>query len=215
MPNLDHPALWAAAALMLAYGLVWTWRVSPDASHLRSAIKTGSVACLVLWGVAIGGPVLALVGAGFGALGDWFLSRPGERAFLAGMAAFGIGHLAYAAMFLAAPGGLGDGPGWVVTLAVVAVGLSTEVWLARHTGALLWPVRAYVALICLMLWAALGLSPGLAVAGAVLFVVSDLLLAVATFVARRPRPRAALSVALWPVYWSGQAAILAGSPALG
>ena len=51
---------------------------------LRSLLKTGSVALLALGALTGGAPLLALALA-LCALGDWFLSRAGDRAFLAGV----------------------------------------------------------------------------------------------------------------------------------
>lgn len=83
-----------AAAAALAYAVL---RHRPEGDALRSLVKTASVACLALAALAAGAPPAIAAGLALGALGDWFLSRPGDRAFLAGMAAFGAGHLAYAA----------------------------------------------------------------------------------------------------------------------
>jgi len=48
-------------------------------------------------------------------------------------------------------------------------------------------------------------------AGAGLFVLSDLMLALHLFVLRDPRMRRSLSLALWPAYWVGQALIAWGA----
>lgn len=214
--DLTLPALLAAACLALAYGVIWTWRPHPLTSWPRSATKTAAAALLAIWGWQIGAAPLAILGVALGALGDLFLSRPGDRAFLAGMAAFALGHLAYAALFVA---GMSGGAGWPVTLAVLALALSTEVWLAPHTGALRWPVRGYVVVITVMLWTAV--SPSLAPAwpwvalGALLFAASDLLLGVERFVLHSPRPRAVASVLLWPLYWLAQVLIVGTSVGAG
>lgn len=200
-----------SSLLMLAYGAGWSWRDGPVARPAGALVKTGSVLALVAVAALLGAPWLALAGGALGALGDWCLARPGPRWFLAGMAVFGAGHLAYVALFSAAMGSaLPLWPG----AAVVALALSTELWLAPHTGALRWPVRGYVAIICAMLWTALGLPAGPALAGALMFVASDLMLALALFVVSGARLRRVLSLALWPVYWLAQALILLGSPSL-
>jgi uncharacterized membrane protein YhhN len=160
---------------------------------------------LALGGLIAGAPAAITAGLALGALGDFALARPGQRAFLAGMAAFGLGHLAYAtALWTGAAG-----PWWAV-LAVLALAASTELWLApRLPAPLKAPVRAYVGLIALMGVAALG-QPGAAVrAGAALFLASDAVLAWQKFVAPRPQPAAARAV--WLLYWSGQALILWGA----
>lgn len=139
----------------------------------------------------------------------------GREAFLAGVGAFGLGHLAYAGGFLLRSGERGfDGVSsgeWLALAGLAALLLSTEVWLAPCTGSLRGSVRAYVALIGLMAVAAVLLpaAPGQGVlrAGAALFILSDLMLAVQMFVARDPALRRGLALALWPAYWAGQALI--------
>ena len=167
-----------------------------------SAVKTMAVALLAVAGALARAPRLIVLGLALGALGDFWLSRPGEAAFLAGMGAFAAGHLAYALGF-----GLRWPPLWVL-IGLGGVALSTEAWLAPHTGALLWPVRAYVGVICGMAGCAAAHPSRLLWAGAASFVASDLMLAVAMFRAG-PELALGLSYALWPAYWLGQALILA------
>ncbi len=189
-----------AAACALLYGL--RWAASRTTSAARSTVKTASVACLALAGLTGGAPAPVVVGLALGAVGDFLLSRQGEGAFLGGMAAFAAGHLAYALAF-----GAGM-PGWPVLIALGLLATSTEAWLAPHTGALRWPVRGYVLVICAMATLAAARSEPLLRLGAALFVASDLMLALEIFVIRAPaRPRL-LCCALWPAYWGGQALIL-------
>lgn len=195
----------AGAALALVYGAAL---VIADASLTRSLVKTLSVVCLALAGQVGGAPGLMTAGLALGALGDWFLSRPGQAAFLAGMGAFGLGHLAYAALFLSAGAGW---PGFAACGLLALLALSTEVWLQPGAGRLGWPVRAYVAIITLMGLTALGLPDAwLLKLGVLLFVLSDMLLAAGLF-ALPSAPRPTLGRAVWAAYWGGQALILLGS----
>jgi uncharacterized membrane protein YhhN len=100
--------------------------------------------------------VVALV---FSLAGDVFLMLPGDL-FVAGLAAFLVGHLAYVGGFLAA-------------------GVSAPAVLA---GLAVVPVAAYMAVISAMLVTAIGAGPGLAVAGAALFYTSDALIGLGRFV---------------------------------
>ena len=198
----------SAALLAVLYGIAFCWR---DASWPKTLVKTGSVAALALAGPGLSAPALIVAGLALGAVGDFFLSRPGERAFLAGMGAFAAGHLAYAAAFWT-PGVF---PPLGPTLVLLALAASTEFWLTPRTGSLRWPVRAYVAVITLMALAALTLGPDrqIALLGAVLFVTSDLMLSLDLFVVQTPALNRLLSHMLWAAYWSGQALILAGMAA--
>ncbi|MGB3148680.1 MAG: lysoplasmalogenase [Paracoccaceae bacterium] len=211
MELFDHLIFRVGFCLAVLYGL---WGVARPPGWGRSILKTGSVLCLALVGWLLQAPGLLVLGCALGAVGDFCLSRPARHWFLAGMAAFAIGHLAYGLHFLLLGGAL---PGLLPALMVLALALSTELWLAPHTGALRWPVRAYVLVIGLMALAALGLPADhrLALVGAALFLLSDILLAIDLF--RLPDPggrpdsrRRLLQGGLWGCYWVGQALILAG-----
>lgn len=193
--------------LATAAALIY-WRIAADdgESWPRSAVKTASTAALALAGWQMGAPWLVTLGLALGAVGDFCLSRRGEAAFLAGMAAFGAAHLVYSGVFIGAAAGW---PPLLPAFAMLILAASTEVWLIPRTGAMRWPVRGYVAVISLMALAAMALPPDRWVvqAGAALFVASDLMLAAHIFL----RPRRALALTLWPAYWLGQALILWGS----
>jgi len=207
-----------ALGAAVVYGLHFAMREVKGV--LGAAVKTASTALLAL-AVALAGQrgggwfCLVPLGLALGALGDLCLAWKAERAFLAGVGAFGLGHLAYAGGFLLRSGELGFdavSPGTGAALAgLAALLVSTEVWLAPCTGSLRGPVRAYVALIGLMGAAAVLLpgapGQGMLRAGAALFILSDLMLAVQMFVARDPALRRGLALALWPAYWTGQALI--------
>ncbi len=195
----------AGAALALLYGAAFAGAPSSGA---KSAVKTASVLALALAALPAHAPGPVVAGLALGAAGDFLLSRPGTRAFLAGMAAFAAGHIAYGLAFLA-PGTL---PPLLPALALAALALSTEVWLAPRTGALRWPVRGYVAVITLMALAALTLPAPRwpALVGALLFLLSDLLLSLDLFVLPEGRAKRLAARALWACYWSGQALILKG-----
>jgi uncharacterized membrane protein YhhN len=124
--------------------------------------------------------VVALV---FSLAGDVFLMLPGDL-FVAGLAAFLVGHLAYVGGFLAA--GV-SAPAVLAGLAVVAVALLLVgrpllAGARRKEPAMVVPVAAYMAVISAMLVTAIGAGPGLAVAGAALFYTSDALIGLGRFV---------------------------------
>jgi uncharacterized membrane protein YhhN len=137
-------------------------------------------------------------------LGDVLLMVPGDR-FVAGLTAFLLAHLCYiVGFFLPGP----SGPG-LVLCAVVVVLLTAPV--ARHIlralrshRRLRGPVAAYVTVICVMVATALASGNPLAGAGAVLFAVSDSMIAWDRFV----RPLRAAPVAIMVTYHLGQAGLV-------
>jgi uncharacterized membrane protein YhhN len=132
-----------AGAALLAALVYWGRFCRRDDPGLTgSALKAASVGLLaaILWtAVALGQGLWTIaLGLSLGALGDWFLARRGRRAFLAGMAAFALGHLAYVLGLHARAAALGfDGASGVEGVALAfLLGLvaSTEVWPAPRTG---------------------------------------------------------------------------------
>lgn len=208
---IQNVVMGGGAILAAIYLLGFCWREGHGMA--RSLAKTGAVAALALAGWLSSAPFLVVLGLGLGALGDYLLSRPGQRAFLAGMAAFAAGHLAYAWYFLsiAAPPLPVAFPGAVIALLLLAA--SSEFWLAPKTGALRWPVRVYVGVITLMGIAAFAVPSPVIAAGAVLFILSDVLLSLHLFVWPGVRHGWALAILLWIAYWSGQFLILQGAVA--
>ncbi|WP_323041267.1 lysoplasmalogenase [Gemmobacter sp.] len=210
-------AFWSVAALAaIWYGLA---HAGGGGGWRASVVKTISTAALARAGLAMGAPGWVVAGLALGAAGDFALSRPGTRWFLAGMGAFALGHLAYVAAFLgsfgpiSAPGAMG----WAIIAPLLALVLSTEVWLAPHTGALRWPVRGYGLVIGAMAVAAVLLPTGAGQAamraGAALFLASDLILAVRMFRLTDAAAQGLAGRLLWPLYWGGQALILWGAVA--
>jgi uncharacterized membrane protein YhhN len=151
-----------------------------------------------------------LVGAGIvlSVIGDVALLGEGNRAFLVGLAAFLLAHVAYVIAFV----GVAVFSPIVVVVAIV-VAASTALMLRaiwRGADGLHGPTIAYGAVISAMVVSAsatLG-GPlrwgGAAAVGAVLFYASDASLALNRF--RRPFPHAA--IATMGIYWLGQIGIV-------
>lgn len=157
-----------------------------------------------------------LAGLGCGAAGDVLLIRA-ERSgfFLAGLAAFLLGHLAYLAAFLGPVLRAGPVPPWAFAAAVplAAYGVLVYRRLRPGTGALKLPVALYTVVILAMALAALlrvssatGLPFWLPLFGALCFVASDTLLAFQRF--RRPIRSGRTLVAL--TYVAAQTLIVLG-----
>jgi len=147
------------------------------------------------------------VGIGLSIVGDVALLWPGEGAFIVGLAAFLLAHVAYIVGFVSAAA-------WSTWLALVVLATSQSTFFVLRaiwpkTTGLHAPVMAYGLAITAMVTAAFGTVVGrlplgwMAAAGAVLFYASDASLALNRF--RRPIPHAAfLTLGL---YWLGQIGI--------
>lgn len=195
--------VFAALLAALAY-LPFTHR---DKTLWHSVLKTMPVAVFAGSAAVQGAPGLLVAGLALSALGDWALSRPFERAFMAGLVSFALAHLCYLGLFI----GLVET--WRILPVILLIGfaLSSELWLAPFTGDMRWPVRVYVGLICAMVMAALSLPDlyRMASVGALLFMASDLILALQMFRMSPDTKRARWAgYTLWTLYILGQMTIL-------
>lgn len=209
-----------SAAALFAFGVVAAVMYLPRTGSririARSLRKTLPVLLFALAAVAEGAPVLLIAALALSAVGDFALSRPGSKAFLIGMIAFATAHLAYIIVMITLGATL-NAAQWPIIVIFAAFGLSTEWWLRPHTGALKWPVRAYVGIILVMALVALGLSEARTVAlwGALLFVASDLILSIETFVLKPEDTRRKLAGKLvWVTYICAQIGLFWGLGAL-
>ena len=197
--------------------LIYLVMAPRPASVARSVLKTLAVALLALAAMLLQGPVLLIVAPGFCALGDWLLSRETEAAFMAGIATFAAGHLAYIALFLthpaSAPARLTQNPQIWVIGGFALLGLVMAVVLVPRAGPLKGAVLGYIPIILGMGVTALVL-PGQGgllwvVPAALAFVASDIVLAVEKFVVPGGHPvLGATPFVVWPLYWGAQAGFL-------
>ena len=202
-------------------------------TQIRTAVVVTAIACLILVGTLLAGIETVAAGAkiiastGFlavailsGALqstygkvllagltlsfaGDALLIGETQQAFLAGLAAFLLAHLAYVAAFAVS----GVNFRWLAgaTLPVVGIAVGIAVWLAPHTPPeLSLPVRLYTIVISGMVIAAFGTrgkgGSVLILAGALLFFMSDLSVAALRLV------QTDFPTYVWglPLYYAGQ-----------
>ena len=151
---------------------------------------------------------VVVVGLVFGSIGDIALLGRSSRAFLAGLVAFLIGHLAYvaAAWILVPPGDWLSGG--LAAIPVIAGGIALR-WLWPKLGSMRVPVIVYVLTIVMMVVAAIAVWRTHALPdpqrtwlliGAVLFFISDIAVARDKFVAKGFANR------VWglPAYFAGQ-----------
>jgi uncharacterized membrane protein YhhN len=199
----------ALAALAVVAALVYLAGLVTERPVLRLASKPVpalALAALVLSSRRDGYTTPIASGLVLSALGDALLELPGH--FVGGLAAFLCAHVAYTAAFLrderklharrAVPFAM-----WLAAaFAYVQPGL----------GGMAVPVVVYMLAIGTMMWRAAARwrehsGAAAAVAGAVLFGLSDTLIAIDRF--RAPFPGAGFAIIL--LYWAGQAGIAASA----
>ena len=149
---------------------------------------------------------LILLGLAFSWCGYLFLTGESQLAFLAGLSAFLLGHVAYVSAFIRH----GYRRAWlyIAVVPVSALAIAVFAWLEPHTPAnLMIPVRAYIVVISLMIIFAYGTRGRggsiLIVIGATLFFLSDLSVAALRLV-QTEYPTYVLGL---PFYYAGQACL--------
>jgi len=147
---------------------------------------------------------LALV---FSACGDLLLALPLQHGFMLGLGSFACAHICYCLGFFRYLKWQSHKLSYLLILAL-GVGIALT-FVLPHVGALYWPVVAYMCVISLMALCAIGASRQTLYLplGALLFVLSDALLAINKFVY-------ALPYDLWLVmlsYYAAQYCLLRGS----
>jgi uncharacterized membrane protein YhhN len=188
-----------AAAAVAALLVVHLAADARSAAVARAAGKVGASLAFVT--VALLSGVHGRLGAGILAglvlsvAGDALLLSHRKGPFLAGLVAFLLAHVAYAAAFAGV-----SRPGVPAALLVLATTAAALAWLWRGLGAMRGAVVAYCAVISVMLWLALGVDRTLIRAGALLFYASDLTVARDRFVA----PGLANRLVGLPLYYGAQ-----------
>ncbi|CDX38271.1 conserved membrane hypothetical protein [Mesorhizobium sp. ORS 3359] len=195
--------------------VIYAFALDMPPKWTRTAAKTLAVALLAVLAAMQGGPLLLVAALGLSAIGDAFLSRDGDKAFLGGLASFLASHIAYVALFSQAGGGLGllSAESWrgVIALAMAEFSIVMLAALWRCVGPQLRiPIAVYVAAILAMGISALTGSAWV-IAGAVLFIASDGLLATERFLLAAISPqRLWMRYAVWVLYYAAQLAITLG-----
>lgn len=151
--------VWSAATAVSVVALLWferigsragVWIAKPAASTAFIAVALAAGATGTAYGRAI------LAGLVLSWFGDVFLiPRDAPKLFLAGVASFLLGHVAYAVAFVAR--GIDPGTTLVAAAAAVAAAAGALAWLRPHVGPdMRVAVRAYIAVISVMVVAAVG-----------------------------------------------------------
>jgi uncharacterized membrane protein YhhN len=193
------------------------WFCKQPPSRMKSGVKTMAIAALALAALLTGASGLLVAGLAFCALGDFWLSRDGERAFLIGLISFAIGHICYIGLFFnaaAAPLFLLEMP-WVIAVgALMMTGgfMGRVLW--PVTGALRIPVMVYIAIIITMGAAAISTTQNgsnIVLIGAGLFILSDIILSAELFLLpQKHKLRRVTPQFVWTFYWFGQVVIFSG-----
>jgi uncharacterized membrane protein YhhN len=203
--------LFATAILWgVLYGLVEK-RFRPGLR--KAAAKTMPVALMAVAVLTGDLPLLLAAALAMSALGDWFLAFDGKNAFMAGLVSFALAHVAYAALLFA-----GQDTAWtagmpffagVVLVFAYAIGVSRR--LRPHLGPMRVPATIYTGLIAAMAVAAWSNGPvPVLIAGVLLFMLSDTILAFDTFVHTGNVERQRWSApTIWFSYLAAQTLILA------
>jgi alkenylglycerophosphocholine/alkenylglycerophosphoethanolamine hydrolase len=203
----------ALAAVALVAALLYLAALAVDTPALRllsKPVPALALAALVLSGRRDGYAAALASGLVLSALGDVLLEVPGH--FVAGLATFLGAHLAYTAAFVREERRLR-----------LARALPFAVWLLvafasvrPGLGSMTTPVVVYMLAIGTMIWRAAARMGGAAsddagaraaLVGAILFGLSDTLIAIDRF--RAPLPGARYAIIL--LYWAGQAGIAASA----
>lgn len=177
-------------------------------SHRRAVWKTLPVLLLAVYALIMEAPGLLVAALVLSALGDAFLAYPGEKNFVGGLASFLLAHVAYAVLFLLVGdiGFLSDDAvrmAVIVLLVVLAAGLVVFLW--RPAGRLAPAVLAYATVIVAMAVLSLSVPTVVVVAGAALFLSSDIVLAIQTFRMGESHPlRGLASIYVWASYFAAQ-----------
>ncbi len=152
--------------------------------------------------------IMIAAGLGFSLAGDIFLMLP-DKYFIWGLGSFLVAHLCYIPAFISRSG---FRESLWISLPFVVAALAVVSLVTSRAGAMRWPATVYGLVIMVMAWRAcaawaiLGSFPALlALAGALLFVASDTLLATNRFIRQFRLSQAAVL----GTYYAGQALIAA------
>ena len=207
----------AVLAASLATSVVFGFIVRAPIGIFRMTMKTASTALLSTL-VFLRGESPILAGAlALGSLGDAFLAwDEGEGAFLCGLSSFLVAHLLYIVEFLNVGNGyrrLQEDPRRTLLAGILllAVPAFNSKLMPKVERALRVPIMVYSAVSVSMTLSALTLDNEWVVRGALLFALSDTILAADRFlVAPTSGHRPWMQYSVWILYYSGQYLIAQG-----
>lgn len=171
--------------------------------------KTLSIGILSISTAITHGPTLLVAAQAFGALGDAFLAWDGDVAFLRGLGSFLIAHLFYIVLLYQYGGGQEVFQSvWRLIGAFTAVTLASGMLvllLPRVPRDLKLPIIVYSTAIFTMTITALAVEDSRVVIGAVLFTISDAILAAGRFLIPATSVyQIGVDYSVWSLYYTGQ-----------
>ncbi|HEU0185264.1 MAG TPA: lysoplasmalogenase [Blastocatellia bacterium] len=176
---------------------------------LLKVLSVATLAAITFRSPAQSSLILGLALA-FSSLGDALLDLGPSRLFIWGLLAFLVAHLIYILLFVRNRVRPLKPKGWQLALvaAVLVCNILLSQWMAPSLGALTGPVIAYVCVITVMVVSAIlaGFSKPWVCVGAILFLISDSILAVNKF--KSPVPMAGYLI--WATYYLAQFGIALG-----
>jgi uncharacterized membrane protein YhhN len=206
--------LYVSIAASVAYFLTGRWQPFAGSALLKGCV-VGALALMALLARSRrrDAGILAL-GLAFSAAGDILLDLD-PRLFAFGLGAFLLAHLTYICLFVRnrTAGIRLDPPHLAAVLLILVYSATLSVWIVPSVGALAVPVIVYICALTTMVCTAILARfrrPWVAV-GAVLFLISDSLLAIHKF--KTPVPLRDYLV--WITYYLGQCGIALGYLASG
>lgn len=144
------------------------------------------------------------------ALGDLFLSRKKEDWFIAGLISFLVGHFFYIILFWKAVNF--NAPNWAVISLLIVYAVIFGAILIKKAQKYQIPIVAYISILSVMGIVALHLPSNLNYVsiGAMIFIISDSLLALRMFVVKEEKIKNKLSIGVWSTYITAQFLIFYG-----
>lgn len=196
------------AGTSLTVAFIYLAFAGRPSSPLRTTLKTAAIGILALLprtylGTTGANPLLILsLALALSALGDFFLAlKDQQRLFLFGLGTFFAAHVAYLAAFLPYAS-VPEGRALIAVIATLAAASAFLIVLVPRLGRMKLPVIAYFTIIMAMAAAAWSIpnASWMLGAGAVIFAVSDSLIAQRKFL----RPFRGHHAAVWITYIAAQ-----------
>lgn len=196
-PSLARSFFKTASVVVLAVGVFGAMPSLYEITELTGNVRTNPLALVIL-------------GLLFCAIGDFFLSRDGLEMLFFGVLAFTLGQFFYVAMMIYGVQETTYPAHWFrFTIMAMAVGFYF-LMPSEFSLRLRFAIMGYMVVLLTVAWFAVHSSSPLLIVGALLFVLSDLMIALG-FDDRVPETyRKPLQHAVWATYWPAQALLVWG-----